>query len=59
MILYNKEANGGWMTVVDKGGPIPDNAYEYNLGDLFSLYRKAIDPEMQDLVKELRERHII
>ena len=48
-----------WMKVVDRGGPIPDNAYEYNLGDLFSLYRKAIDPEMQDLVKELRDRHII
>ena len=48
-----------WMTVVDRRGPIPDNAYEYNLGDLFSLYRKAIDPEMQYLVKELRDRHII
>ena len=47
------------MTVVDKGGLIPDNAYEYNLGDLFSLFRKAIDPEMQDFVKELRDRHII
>ena len=47
------------MTVVDRGGPIPDNAYEYNLGDLFSLYRKAIDPEKQYLIKELRHRHII
>ena len=47
------------MTVVDRGGLIPDDAYEYNLGDLFSLYRKAIDPEMQDLAKELRDRHII
>ena len=47
------------MTVVNRGGLIPDNAYEYNLGDLFSLYRKAIDPEMQDFVKELRDRHII
>ena len=45
--------------VVDRGGPIPDNAHEYNLGDLFSLYRKAIDTEMQDLAKELRDRHII
>ena len=34
-------------------------AYEYNLSDLFSLYRKAIDPEMQDLAKELRDRYII
>ena len=48
-----------WMTVVDRGGPIPDNVYEYNLGDLLSLYRKAIDPEMQDFVKERRDRHII
>ena len=48
-----------WMMVVDRGGPIPDNAYEYNLCDLFSLYRKAIDPEMQDLVKELIDRQII
>ena len=48
-----------WMTVVDRGGLIPDNAYEYILGDLFSLYRKAIDPEMQDLATELRDRHII
>ena len=48
-----------WMTIVDRGGLIPDNAYEYNLSDLFSLYRKAIDPEMQDFVKELRDRHII
>ena len=23
------------MTVVKRGGPIPDNAYEYNLGDFF------------------------
>ena len=47
-----------WMTIVDRGGSIPDNANEYNLGDLFSLYRKTIDPEMQDLVKELRDRQI-
>ena len=31
----------------------------YNLGDLFSLYRKAVDPEMLDFVKELIDRHII
>ena len=48
-----------WMTVVYRGGPIPYIAYEYNLGDLFSLYRKAIDHEMQDLAIELRDRHII
>ena len=48
-----------WITVVDRGGLIPDNAYEYNLEDLFSLYRKARDPEMQEFVKELRNRHMI
>ena len=48
-----------WMTVVSRGGPIPDNVYDYNFNELFGLYRKAIDPEMQDLVKELRDRQII
>ena len=47
------------MTIVDRGCPIPDNVYDYSFGELFSLYRKAIDPEMQDLAKELRERQII
>ena len=57
MILYNKESNG--VIFFNRGGPIPDNAYEYNLGVLFNLYRKAIDPETQDLIKELGDRHII
>ena len=48
-----------WMTIVDRGGPIPDNVYDYNFGELFGLYRKAIDPEMQDFVQELRDRQII
>ena len=48
-----------WMTVVDRGGSIPNDVYDYSFGELFSLYRKAIDPEMQDLAKELRDRHII
>ena len=47
------------MTIVDRGGPIPDDVYECNLGELFKLYRKAIDPEMKDFVKELRDRQII
>ena len=47
------------MTVVDRGGSIPNDVYDYSFGELFSLYRKAIDPEMQDLAKELRDRHII
>ena len=48
-----------WMTIVDRGGPIPDDLCEYNLGELFSLYRKAIDPEMQDFVEEFIDRQII
>ena len=48
-----------WMTIVDRGGPIPDNVYDYNFDELFGLYRKAIDPEMRDFVKELRDRQII
>ena len=47
-----------WMTIVDRGGPIPDDIYDYNFNELFGLYRKAIDPEMQDFVKELRDRQI-
>ena len=47
------------VTIVHRGGPILDNVYDYNSGELFNLYRKAIDPEMQDLVKELRGRQII
>ena len=41
-----------WMTIVDRGGPIPDNVYEYNFGELVGLYRKAIDPEMRDFAKK-------
>ena len=45
-----------WMTIVDRRGPIPENVYEYSASEMFSLYRKAIDPEMQNFVKELRDR---
>ena len=47
-----------WMLVVDSGGPIPDIVYDYGFEELFGLYRKAIDPERQDFVKELRDRQI-
>ena len=36
-----------WMVVVAKGGPIPDDVYDYTFAELFNLYRKAIDPKMQ------------
>ena len=48
-----------WMTVVDRGGSITNDVHEYSFGELFSFYRKTIDPEKQDLAKELRDRHII
>ena len=48
-----------WMLVVERGGPIPNNNYEYSFNELFGLYRKAIDPEMHDLIKTLRNREII
>ena len=36
-----------WMVVVDRGGPTPNNVNDYSFAKLFNLYRKAIDPEMQ------------
>ena len=72
--LYNKSFNNqfesdetdtlqqtiDWpMTVVDGGGPIPKDVYEYSFHEVFGLYRKAIDPEMQDWVKSHRDRQII
>ena len=40
-----------WMMFADRGGPIPNNFYDYCFGALFGLYRKVNDPEKQDLVK--------
>ena len=34
--------------VVDRGGPIPNDVFEKNSDELFGLYRKTIDPEMQE-----------
>ena len=48
-----------WMLVVDRGGPIRNDVYDYTFDELYLLYLKAIDPEMQDLVKTLRYREII
>ena len=47
-----------WMMVVNRVGPIPNNVYDYSFDELSDLYRKSIDPEMQELVKALRDRHI-
>ena len=48
-----------WMVVVDKLGVIPNDVYDYTFDELYVLYRKAIDPEMQYLVKALRDGQII
>ena len=48
-----------WMVVVDRGVPIRNDVYDYGFGELFSLYRRAINPGMQELVTILRDRHII
>ena len=32
-----------WMVVVDRGGPLPNDVYEYKFADFFNLYRKAVD----------------
>ena len=48
-----------WMLIVDRDGPIPNNVYDYSFDELFALYRKAVDPEKQELAIALRDRHII
>ena len=40
-----------WMVVVDRGGPLFNDVYEYSFVKIFNLYRKATDPEMQGLLK--------
>ena len=48
-----------WMVVVDSLGVIPKDVYDYTFNILYMLYRKAIEPEMQDVVKALRHRDFI
>ena len=40
-----------WMAVVDEGGSIPNDVYDQSFAELFNLYRKTIDPEMQEFEK--------
>ena len=47
------------MLVIDRGGPIPNDVYDYSFDELFDLYRNAIVPEMQELVELLRDRQMI
>ena len=48
-----------WIMVVDCGGPVPNIVNGYSFNELFGLYRKAIDLEMQEMVKTLGDRHNI
>ena len=48
-----------WLLVVDRGGPIPNDVYDFTFEDFFMLHRKAIDPEKRHLVKALKERQVI
>ena len=51
--------SGWWMMVVDRRSPIHNNIYDYTFDELYGLYRKVMDPEMQALAKELRNRGVI
>ena len=48
-----------WMLGVHTRGPLPHDVYGYTFDELLMLYRKAIDPEKQDLVEALKDRQII
>ena len=48
-----------WMMVFDREGPISNNVYKSSFVELFGLYRKASDPELQEMTKLLRDRQII
>ena len=47
------------MMVVNSGGPIANDVYDYSFDELFGFYRKAIDTEMQEFVKLLKDRQVI
>ena len=49
----------GWMVVVKTSGVLPYNVYDYTFDELYMLYHKTIDPEMQTLVKALSDRQTI
>ena len=48
-----------WMVVIDMLGVIPKDVYDQTFDELYMLYRKAIDLEMQYLKKALKDRQII
>ena len=47
------------MMVVDTGGPVPNDVYDFSVEDLYGLYHEAIDPENQEMVKLLRHIQVI
>ena len=47
------------MVVVGKGGPIPNDFFDYSFAELNNLYRKAIDRAIRELVKSLRDRQVV
>ena len=47
------------MLVYDMGCPITNDVCDYTIDELYRLYRKTIHPEIQDLVKSLKDRQII
>ena len=48
-----------WMVVVGRIGSLLWNAYDYSYNELFGSYRKALDPEMQELAPAIRDRQTI
>ena len=48
-----------FMVVVDRMGVEPNDVYDYTFDELYMLYRKTIDPEMENLVEALKNRQII
>ena len=47
------------MVEVDRGCPILIDVYDNTFAELYKLYRKAINPELREVVKALRDRQII
>ena len=37
-----------WRMIVDRGGPIPNDAYDYSFDEVLELHRKTIGPELED-----------
>ena len=40
-----------WFLIIHRGGSIPDKVNNSQMDEMFHLWRKAADPEMQELLK--------